>query len=302
MSSAPSSPTMTWTRGPDVPLPRGGYYAAWHAGGLLLAGGTYWQAGVKRWTDDVSFYNPLARAWTSRPALPRRLAYGAMAALGGNVYVLGGCDESTTYRDMYRLHGAQWEPAGQTPSTLQYTTAIAVGRRIFLLGGTSLVGDLTRASAEAWVYDSADGRWEQLPPMPGTPRCIHAAAAIGQRIYVFGGCYQPAGAPLVNLADACCLDTETRKWSVLAPAPVAARSWSAAAAGEAIYLFGGYAGQFLDSIYRYDPGADAYTLAGRLPLPLADCKYFFHAGAFYAATGEDAAGGSRFAGTLIGRL
>jgi len=301
MSSTSPSPAITWTRAPDVPLPRGGYYAGWHAGGLLLAGGTHWQAGAKRWTDDVSFYDPLASAWTPRAPLPRRLAYGAMAAPGGSAYVLGGCDESMTYRDMYRLHSGRWEPAGQTPSTLLYTAAVAVGRRIFVLGGTPLISDLTRASAEAWAYDTADGRWEQLPPMPGSPRAVHTAAAIGRRIYIFGGCFQPAGGALANLADACCLDTQSGRWSVLAPAPVAARAWGAAAAGEAIYLFGGYAGQFLDSVYRYDPGRDAYDLVGRLPLPLADCKFFFHAGAFYAAAGEDAAG-SRFAGTLIGAI
>jgi N-acetylneuraminic acid mutarotase len=300
MNTPSTFPRITWRRGPDIPLPRGGYYAAWHAGGLLLAGGTHWQDGKKLWTDEVNFFHPGREEWECRGPLPRRLGYGCMAEVAGRLYLFGGSDEAQVYRDVYVLDHGRWEPAGETPVSIQYITAPVVGRRAYFIGGTPLISDLTKATQDVWAFDGETAGWQALEPFPGPPRVLQASAAIGQTIYLFGGCTQRAGAPLQNLSDAWRFDTVAGRWTPLAPAP-AARAWSAAAAGEKVYLFGGYGAGFLDSVICYDPAADSYALVGTLPLPLGDCKFFYGAGAFYAAAGEHVAAG-RFAGTLIGRF
>ena len=289
-----------WRRGTDPPLARGGYYAASYRGGIVLAGGTYWKAGEKFWTDRVDFYDPKLDAWSKLPALPRRLAYGGMVRVGESLYLLGGARVGMAYREIYRFQGERWEQVGETPAPLFYTAAVAVGSRIYLLAGGGSISDLSKATREAWVADTRDFRWQQLNPLPGVPRVIHTAAAVGKSIYVFGGCHQKAGQEITNLNDAYRLDTVDGSWHRLADAPLPVRAWWAEAAGDVIYLFGGYSDQFLDRVYRYDPAEDSYTLISNIPLGLCDTKFLLHTdGNFYGIAGEDKMA-SRFDGTLIG--
>src|SRR3990170_2616375 len=65
-----------WVRGPDMPQPRGGYFAAWYQNGLWIAGGSYWKDGEKLWTDETSFYDPKSKAWSTLKPIPRRIGYG----------------------------------------------------------------------------------------------------------------------------------------------------------------------------------------------------------------------------------
>jgi N-acetylneuraminic acid mutarotase len=297
-----SSFLIQWSRGPDLPLPRGGYYAAWYSGGLVIAGGTYWKEGKKYWTDQGHFYGPVANKWSQWIALPRALAYGEMVEVNGNLYLLGGSDEKKIYRDIYRLTGNRWVHAGEMPAALVYFAAVPLMQRIYVLGGNLDVNDLTTGSTQAWYFDLIEKKWQTIDPVPGPPRLIHAGAALGKSIYIFGGASQKKGEPLKNLDDACRFDTDSGRWTRLNRTPVAARAWWAMPVGEdSIYLFGGYSEQFLDHVYRYDVERDNYEKIANLPLPLADIKFFHHDGIFYGAGGEDQKA-SRFSGTLIGRL
>lgn len=89
-------------------------------------------------------------------------------------------------------------------------------------------------------------RWEQLPQsgqVPG-PRSSHTIAAVGSKMYLFGGELQPR-VPLP--ADLYCYDmsTDSSNWSVLAtsgccPGPRVAATM--AAVGAKLYLYGGRTG------------------------------------------------------------
>lgn len=292
---------IAWSRGPDIPLPRGGYYAAWYKGGLLLAGGTYWKDNKKHWTDRVSFYNPALNEWSELQALPRPLAYGSMVEAQGNLYLIGGSDEKNIYQDIYRFSGEKWVRIGELPRALVYTASASVGSRIYVFGGGESVNDVTQATNSAWVFETKAGKWHTLEPTPGPPRVFHTVAVLSNHIYLFGGSTQKAGRDLENLNDVHRFNTTSRKWIALKQAPFAARAWWSTPADGYIYLFGGYSDRFLDEIYRYDQARDEYRLTSRLPLPLADTQFFYHKGVFYGAAGEDKMA-SRFSGTLIGRM
>lgn len=292
--------SIAWKRGPDIPLPRGGYYAAWHQGGLLLAGGTYWKDKKKIWTDRVSFYDPRRGHWEEWAPLPRPLAYGVMALAAGRLYLIGGIDEKVLHHDIYRLEGQKWRRIGEAPAGVIYSSAVSVDSRIYVMGGGTNNNDLTTVTNQAWLYEPKNGRWTKLPAVPGPPRLVHAAAAIDKQIFVFGGLTQKAGEPYRNLDDAHRFDTRTRKWTTIKSLPEAARALWAANAGDYIYLFGGMGEKELDTVYRYDQTRDEYQLVSRMPVALMDTKFFFKDGIFYGATGEDKAA-SRFSGLLIGR-
>lgn len=292
-----------WVRGPDLPLARGGYFSVAHRGGLLIAGGTYWKDGQKLWTSEVSFLDPASGQWAFAPALPKPLGYGAMLEVDERVYLLGGCGPELVSQDIYMLDEDEWIRIGEIPAPLVYTAAVAVGKRIYVLGGSSDLNDLTQGTRLAWYLDldETNGTWHPVEPIPGAPRLLHAAAAVNDSIYLFGGCTQPPDGPLTNLDDARLLDTATGKWTMLQPPPVAARAWWAVPVEGRIFLFGGAADSFLDTVYRYDPRSDEYHLVSRLPAPLADTKFSYIGGTFYGAGGEDRPY-SRFPGTLAGRL
>lgn len=291
-----------WSRGPDIPLPRGGYYASWYQGGLLIAGGTYWKDNKKLWTDSVSFYDPLRRAWTEWPPLPMPLAYGLTARVRGKIYLIGGMKEDTLCLDIFRLDGRRWNRIGGAPAGFIYGAAAVVGEKIYAIGGGPSNTDLTTATSQVWAFDPISLQWEKLAPFPGKPRVVHTIAAIGNTIFLFGGATQKKDEPLIDLNDAYGFDTITRKWSTLKSLPQASRASWATSANGSIYLIGGGVGdRTLDTVYNYHPESDEYRLVSHLPSHLLDCKFFFHDGFFYGATGENK-GRSRFPGLYIGRL
>ena len=301
LAAAPWSKTIEWTRGPDVPQPRGGYFAAWHAGGLVMAGGTYWEDKRKLWSDRVSFYDPAARKWHEWQPLPKPLAYGVMARAGETLYLIGGIGEREISRDIYTLDGRRWRRAGTAPAPFIYAAAVSVGQKIYIFGGGTSNDDLTTANTQAWSYDVADRRWTALAAVPGPPRLVHAVAAIGSQIYLFGGLTHPKSEPYRNLADAYRYDTTRGTWSRIESLPAPTRALWATSVGGDVYLFGGRSLNILRTVDRYDPARDEYVPAGQLPVGLMDTKFFHDRGLFFGAGGEDKPG-SRFSGLLIGRL
>ncbi len=291
--------SIDWSRGPDIPLPRGGYYAAWYRGGLLVAGGTYWKDKKKIWTDRVSFYDPQRDHWEEWAPLPKPIAYGVMSEVGSKLYLIGGIDEKVLHHDIYRLEKQQWQRIGEAPAGVVYSTAVSIDSRIYVMGGGTNNNDLTTATNQAWCYEPKSGKWEKLPTVPGPPRVVHAAGAIGKQIYIFGGLTKKVGEPYYNLDDAYRFDTVKRQWTRINSLPQAARALWAVSVGGQVYLFGGMATEGLDTVYRYKPSTDEYQLVSRMPVALRDTKFFYHKGNFYGASGEDKAA-SRFSGLLIG--
>jgi N-acetylneuraminic acid mutarotase len=293
---------ISWSRGPDVPLPRGGYFAAWYNNGLWIGGGSYWQDGKKLWTNAASFYDPNKEMWSEAGTIPSAIGYGVTAGIGKYLYLLGGVDsEGIPNLKIHRLRGKNWSEVGETPSGFVYPAYTTIGSIIYILGGSTSSSDVTKATNEAWAYDTTKNKWTRLDPIPGAPRQIFSAAAVGDKIYVFGGVTQKPGEKFHNLDDAYRLDSRTGIWKSLSKLPQPMRAFWAGADGKQLYLIGGYGEAGLDTVYRYSPSADSYELVSRLPQPLMDTKFIFNNGVFYGASGEDKLV-SRFRGMVIGRF
>ncbi|MEZ5344950.1 MAG: kelch repeat-containing protein [Pyrinomonadaceae bacterium] len=301
-SAANDEPQIKWRRAADLNLPRGGYFAAWHDGGLWIAGGSYWKDGEKLWTNEASFYDPEKGCWTSAKPLPKSFGYGVTAGIGKDLFILGGVDGTGSLnKDVYRLRSDKWEKIGESPSGFIYAAYAAISKKIYVFGGSVSPSDVTKAMDTVWIYDTGSNKWKQSKPFPGAPRQIFSAAAIGDQIYFFGGITQKPGEKYHNLDDAFRFDTKTESWKRLANMPVAMRAHWTVSGGGSIYLIGGYADGGLDSVYRYSPSEDSYELVSRLPQPLMDTKFLFNDGKFYGAGGEDDLM-SRFGGLVIGTI
>jgi N-acetylneuraminic acid mutarotase len=292
---------ISWERGPDISLPRGGYFASWYKGGLVVAGGTYWKDRKKLWTDQVSFYNPSQGKWEEWAPLPCPIAYGVMAQVDGKLYLIGGTDETNLHLDVYRLEGRNWQRIGEAPAAFLYGSATVAGGDIYITGGGTSITDATQVTSQAWAYNPKSGKWRKLPDVPGAPRELHVSGVVGKYLYVFGGYTQRTGESPRNLGDAYRYHIARNEWTQIKDTPEPVRASFGVAVKDGIYMFGGFATKGLNVVYRYDPGKNDYQVISKMPLPLMDTKFFFAKGRFYGATGEDR-GGSRFSGLLIGEL
>lgn len=291
-----------WKRAENIPLPRGGYFAAWHNGGLWIAGGSYWKEGKKLWTAETSFYDPRTGRWSTLDPIPKTFGYGVTAVIEGDIFLLGGADAAgVANKDIYRLRKGEWTRVGESPAGFIYPAYASIGTKIYVFGGSSSASDVTRATNNAWAYDAAANKWEKLPPIPGDPRQIFSAAAVGDDVFVFGGLTQREGGKHSNLDDAYRFDTTTRRWYEIKKMPIAMRAFWAGSDDKDVYLIGGYSESGLDTVYRYSPKKNEYKLVSKLPQPLMDTKFIFNEGAFYGASGEDKLA-SRFPGLVIGRI
>jgi hypothetical protein len=122
-----------------------------------------------------------------------------------------------------------------------------------VLGGYGNIGSPELASV--LKFDSAQGTWIAVAPMPEARRC-HAACAIGSDIYVFGGRLR-----FEKLTSVLKYDTVTNTWSTLAPMPLPCADHRVSVLdGDQVYIVGGgYDGK---SVLHFDTASGVWSTLG----------------------------------------
>jgi hypothetical protein len=188
-----------------------------------------------------------------------------VCALAGDIYVTGGNDEdddeSLSSVERYSLSSKTWSAGVPMLEARSGHAAVAMGSVLFVLGGVYVGQDgqgfrEERFTASVHKYDSTQGTWSEVAPMP-EPRLYLAACAIGSDLYVFGG-FRTRTDPQ---ASAFKYDTEANTWSTLAPMPRRLFSHSASAIDGLIYIVGvGDMYDFGRDFLRFDPATGAWTI------------------------------------------
>lgn len=97
-----------------------------------------------------------------------------------------------------------------------------------------------------------------------TPRMGHCAAAIGGRIYVFGGMAAQRRMEITNSVEI--YDSNRDQWTDGEPLPRPLYQATAVVVGQRIYVFGGTTARGpSDLVYAYDPPDDRFAVVGRMP-------------------------------------
>lgn len=162
--------------------------AIYAVGGRTAGGGpcSGFGAGV---LATVERYDIASDSWTTVASLPSPRQDLAAAAVGGKIYVFGGCDASGSIVgdvDVYNPTSDTWSTAPTdmpNPRASMYPVAMK-GGTVYVIGGWDgfspglSTNDSYKVSTDSWTVG--------LLPMP-TPRAEVGAAGHGGRIYIIGG-------------------------------------------------------------------------------------------------------------------
>ncbi|MEJ8548147.1 Kelch repeat-containing protein [Brevibacillus borstelensis] len=187
--------------------------------------------------------------------------------VGDKVYVI-----SRNYNQVYDLRSGTWaqEPALPEERRRSRFSSCVVGTNIYVIGGSKVIDDnLDDRNTPLFVdiYDTANKKWSILASDTFN---VHSAgcAAVGDKIYLFGGANRALYGYQQPLSSARVLDLATSVWSNTAQIPREISEMGIAALDNKIYLLGGYTiisftnKQLLKEVYAYDITAKTW---GRCP-------------------------------------
>ncbi|MEW5318732.1 MAG: hypothetical protein WDW38_009927 [Sanguina aurantia] len=96
----------------------------------------------------------------------------------------------SSFRSWALLH-CQVTAGGLPPVPRVAHTAAAVGTSIYIFGGRTGMEMGDGAMDDLWVFDTVTDAWSQVLGATGdlpAKRSFHTMVALGQKLYVFGGC------------------------------------------------------------------------------------------------------------------
>ena len=277
---ARTGPPKAATSSLRLPNPIHGATAATSGNRLLVIGGAD-RADVS--TDVVLALDPRSGKVSEGSTLVQPMHDAAAATVGGRSLVFGG-GAATSFDTVQELvPGGAAHQIGRLPVAASDLSAVTSGGATYVLGGYDGQGPV------ASVLRTTDGRsFARVAQLPTAVRYT-AAAAIGNRVYAFGG-EVSTGANTAQIQE---YDTGTGRTYVIGHLPEGVDHASALVLNGVIYLAGGRRnGAASDRILRFDPSRHAVVPAGRLPSPVFDAASGTVAGVGYLAGGIGAQGTS----------
>ena len=129
----------------------------------------------------------------------------ASVVLDGKIYAIGGigghggADMLDTV-EVYDPQADSWQRVASMPRGLQGHAAAVISGKIYMTGGSRSHLALGSSVNSAYVYDPQADVWTQLTSM-GAARKNHASAAVGGKLYVFGGWVGSTGLSTAEVYD-----------------------------------------------------------------------------------------------------
>ena len=124
-----------------------------------------------------------AGAWRALPPLPCATWYAMSAALGGELYVVGGkgCARVQAW------DGRAWRLRADLPAARHDAGCAVHAGRLTLFGGVVADGAGARATTSVIAYDADADRWDECAPLPAPRATCRAIAHAGGVVLVGGG-------------------------------------------------------------------------------------------------------------------
>jgi hypothetical protein len=249
---------------------------------LLIAGGLTPRATS---TAAVGLLDPVTGSTTPAGHLTTPTHDAAGAMVGGRTLIFGGGEQTSVATVQAITPGGTASVAGQLPGPRSDLMAVTLGATAYLLGGYD------GSSYDSTILATTDGRRFTTVARLPVPVRYPAVAALGRQIWVFGGQTSngiTSDIQRVTLPSASSNNAghSPGKAVVAGHLPRPMTAGSAFALGGTLYVAGGQvtpavgAGQATaspsatattsDTVLSYQPGRSAVTVAGRLPVPVAN--------------------------------
>jgi DNA-binding CsgD family transcriptional regulator len=237
---------------------------------LLLAlasirfAGVFGLDGSENSATTVTVDEPLgASNWWEAQPMPRERANMALAAVGLDLYQIGGEVDAgvVSLVDVYETDSQQWRTAASKPTAVADTTAAVLFGEIFVPGGRLSDGQPTSV-VEA--YSPANNAWRPVAPLP-KPIAGSLALSDGNLLYLFGGW---DGGQYLN--DVYVYNPSEDAWQVL-PAMKQERAFATGGLlANQLFVVGGLDDQSdLSTCEYYDPAESNWSKCPQMIMPRA---------------------------------
>ena len=272
-----------WEKLPPLPAPNGGAVVGVDHGRLIVAGGTNWKDGTKRWLKQVWALDPQTLTWKALEDLEAPVAYAVSgtSSSAGLVFAGGVHADGVSSKVQNLVENRMVARPAQLPLHAVLAAGGVYGNTLVFAGGAPDSTSLAKAGRETWGLDLDTLKLTQLATHPGRPFVTAASTmdALGRLYVLGGGTWDDAAQTVANLDQAHVFDLRKKAWKALRPLPYPVRGLSAAALHREtvprgsvldvqVYLAGGYkndAEGFTDEAFLYDPAKDTYRAATPLP-------------------------------------
>jgi len=214
----------TWTKGPDLPVPRHHIVLA-EAGGTVYGFGGFVGKTLRtgfQFRDDVYAFD--GTEWSRIGAMPVPLGETVALSHDGRVHLVTGSvhpgDGSTRGASgrhlVYDPDADAWSDARPVPTARSSATGAVLDGHLYVAAGRRTDGGVTNLGALE-RYDPERDTWTELRPVP-QPSGGLAGAALGGTLYVFGGEYFSDGGGVGGVyAHTWAYDPETDTWAERLP-------------------------------------------------------------------------------------
>ena len=244
LASQSTNARSCWTSGKNMPTARIDMASTTVGDKIYVIGGYTDKA-----TNIVEVYDSTKDEWSTISPLPENLDHLAAATYKNKIYVVGGFDEGSKPSDRLFIYDTilgKWEEGKKMPTARGALTAEFINGILYAVGGDNDPSYIAGAhhpygqTTTNEAYDPTTDSWTVKAPMP-TARHHHAAAVVGERLYIIGGRYGLAYADInFNNSNANeMFDPAQNKWSIMKPMPTSRSGAAAASVNGSIYVFGG---------------------------------------------------------------
>jgi N-acetylneuraminic acid mutarotase len=185
-----------WQKGKNMPTARGALTAQFVNDTLYAIGGGVTGSMTQGNVSTNEAYTPKNNSWSTKSPMPTSRHHLTSAAIGGDIYVIGGrqpleegpLSKNLGTNEMYDSSHDRWISKEQLPTSRSGLSAAVVNGSIYVLGGESTKGTFDNNER----YDPTSNSWTIEQPML-SPRHGLAAVAIDEKIYVIAGGPNPGG-------------------------------------------------------------------------------------------------------------
>jgi N-acetylneuraminic acid mutarotase len=245
-------PSNTWKRAAPLPIGLNHPNAAAVDGKIYLLSGLEAQGsrGIGTWraVPNCWVYDPAADAWQVLESIPdaQKRGASAVAVYNRTVFLAGGIPgtsgRSVDTVSAFDTTAGKWlslpDAATHIPAARDHVGGAVVGTKFYVLGGRDSGLTNTRDTVFNLDMTSLSSGWTISPAKMPTARGGLSAAAVGTKIFTFGGEGNRASQTGVfNHTEV--YDTVKDEWTSLPSMRVPRHGTSAAEAGGRIYIPGG---------------------------------------------------------------